>query len=526
MRRPITVLAALGTGLLLAAAIPPWGWWPLALAGIAALDLLIADRPRSVRLRRGTLVGLALYLPTLWWMQDLTAPGYVIASGAYAALFGVAVSVVPATAPGRWFALPGAIALTELLRWSGPFGGVPLANLAIGQIDGPLGPVVRIGGALLLVEITVIAGLVLATAVRSRWLASGVALGVVAAFAVLAAVAPRGHDVGELDVALVQGGGEQGTRMRDTDQREVFERHLRPSRDIEGPIDLVVWPENVVNIEGPVETNREGGELQALARQLGAPLIVGVVEGVDAENFANASVVYNAEGAMVDRYDKVHRVPFGEYVPLRWLVEPFTGDSLTDREALPGAGPAYVDTDVGRLAVAISWEIFFGDRVREGVGSGGEAVLNPTNGASYTGTHVQTQQIAASKMRAIENGRWVLQVAPTGFSAVIGPDGTVHERSDISDAALLRHTVGLRSGLTIYTNVGLLPAWIVALASLGTGWGLVVYRRRRRNGAGEREGTTPDGEAIGVGPERTAPGAAVGAGPPRPANTQRLGPTE
>lgn len=523
MTRLVTVLAALGTGLLLAAAIPPWGWWPLALLGIAALDLLIADQPASVRLRRGLLVGLALYLPTLWWMQDLTAPGYVIASAAYAALLGVAVSVIPAAAPGRWFALAGAIALTELLRWSGPFGGVPLANLAIGQIDGPLGPVVRIGGALLLVEITVIAGLVLATALRRRWLASGVALGVVTAFVLFAAVAPRGHDIGELDVALIQGGGEQGTRMRDTDQREVFERHLRPSRDIEGPIDLVVWPENVVNVEGPVETNREGGELQALARQLEAPLIVGVVEGVDPENFANASVVYNVDGEMVDRYDKVHRVPFGEYVPLRRLVEPFAGDSLTRREALPGDGPAYVDTDVGRLAVAISWEIFFGDRVREGVGRGGEAVLNPTNGASYTGTHVQTQQIAASKMRAIENGRWVLQVAPTGFSAVIGPDGTVHERSGISDPAVLRHTVGLRSGLTIYTNLGLLPAWVVALASLGTGWGLVAYRRRRRDGVPAREGTPRERPSIGVEPKPTAPGAPVGANTPSSASTRPFG---
>ena len=66
--------------------------------------------------------------------------------------------------------------------------------------------------------------------------------------------------------------------------------------------------------------------------------------------------------------------------------------------------------------MAISWEIFFGDRVREGVERGGEVVLNPTNGSSFTGTLVQTQQVASSRMRAIEWGRWVLQVAPTGFT--------------------------------------------------------------------------------------------------------------
>lgn len=481
MSRHTVVLAEVGTGLLFAAAMPPWGWWPLALVGIAALDLLIADQPRAVRFRRGLLVGLAMYLPTMWWMQDLTLPGYAVASLAYAALLGVAVSMVPSAAPGRWFALPGAIVITELLRWSWPFGGVPLSNLAIGQADGPLVPIVRVGGALLLVQLAVMAGLVLATALRRRWLASGVALGLVALFLFVAAVAPRGQDVGELDVALIQGGGEQGTRMRDTDQREVFERHLRPTQDLEGPLDLVVWPENVVNVEGRVETNGEGRELQALAQQLDAHLIVGVVEGIDSDNFANASVVYDGEGEVVDRYDKVHRVPFGEYVPLRWLVEPFAGDSLTRREALPGDGPAHLDTDVGRLSVAISWEIFFGDRVRDGVGNDAQLVLNPTNGASFTGTHVQTQQIAASKMRAMESGRWVLQVAPTGFSAVIGPDGTVYERSGISEPAVLQHTVALRSGSTIYTSLGLLPAWLAALASLGMGWGWVAYERRQQS---------------------------------------------
>jgi apolipoprotein N-acyltransferase len=493
MNRSLTLLAALGTGLLLAASLPPWGWWPLALLGIAGLDRLIADRPRAVRFRRGLLVALALYLPSMWWMQDLTLPGYVVATVAYSALFGVAVTIVPAAAPGRWLALPGAIAVCELLRWSWPFGGVPLSNLAIAQIDGPLGPVVRVGGPLLLVQVTVIAGLILATALQRRWLASGVAVGITALLLVSAAVSPRAENVGELDVALVQGGGEQGTRVRDVDQREVFERHLHPSRNVDTPVDLVVWPENVVNVQGTVETNREGAELEALARELDAPVIVGVVEGIDSDNFANASVVYSPDGEIADRYDKVHRVPFGEYVPLRWLVEPFAGDSLTRREALIGDGPAYVDTEVGRLSIAISWEVFFSDRIREGVGNDAQLVLNPTNAASYTGTFVQTQQIAMSQMRAIESDRWVLQVAPTGLSAVIGPDGTVHQRSSVSDPALLQHTVGLRSGSTFYTTWGLLPALVVALLSLAMGWGTVMLPSRRQRTA-MVDGDTPTDE--------------------------------
>ena len=73
--------------------------------------------------------------------------------------------------------------------------------------------------------------------------------------------------------------------------------------------------------------------------------------------------------------------------------------------------------DGARLAVVISWEVFFGGRARDGVKHGGQVLLNPTNGASYTGTIVQTQQVASSRLRAIETGRWVVQAAPTGLLA-------------------------------------------------------------------------------------------------------------
>ena len=99
------------------------------------------------------------------------------------------------------------------------------------------------------------------------------------------------------------------------------------------------------------------------------------------------------------------------------LLERFGGGNLTSRDAVIGEHPRGCSTPrPGGLGVAISWEIFFGDRVREGVEDGAEVVLNPTNGSSFTGTLVQTQQVAASRMRAIESDRWLLQVAPTGFS--------------------------------------------------------------------------------------------------------------
>ncbi|HEX6569217.1 MAG TPA: apolipoprotein N-acyltransferase [Acidimicrobiales bacterium] len=499
MRRAVTALSCLGTGLLIAAALPPWGWWPLAFAGLACLDRLIAERPRSARFRRGTLVGLGLYVPSLAWMTDMTVPGYAIAAVAYAALLGLAVAVVPATAPGRWLALPGAIALTELLRWSWPFGGVPLSSLAVGQVGGPLAGVLRVGGSLLLVEVTVVVGIVLAAALARRWLAAGVAALVVVLAVGGAALAPGGHEVDELRVALVQGGGQQGTRAWNTDEREVFERHLEASRQIEPPVDLVVWPEDVVDVD-ELATSTEADDLADLARSLDATVIAGVVEDAGPEHFLNASVAWSPDGEIVDRYDKVHRVPFGEYVPLRPLIEPFGGTSLTSRDAVIGDRPAQLDTPAGRLSVAISWEIFFGDRVREGVGDDAEVVLNPTNGSSFTGTLVQTQQIASSRMRAIESDRWLLQVAPTGFSAVIGPDGTVHQRSDVSEQVVLHDTVERRAGTTLYTRFGFGPAVVLALACLALGR---LAARRTAGSDVDDEGDRPvvDERDAHLGPE-------------------------
>ena len=164
-------------------------------------------------------------------------------------------------------------------------------------------------------------------------------------------------------------------------------------------------------------------------------------------------------------------MPFGEYVPLRSLLEPFGGESLTSRDAVVGDQPALLETPAGNLSVAISWEIFFGDRVREGVERDAEIVLNPTNGSSFSGTLVQTQQVASSRMRAIESDRWLLQVAPTGFSAVIGPDGQVHQRSAVSEQVVLHETVGRRTGTTLYTRWGLGLRWRWPLAGLAAaGW--------------------------------------------------------
>jgi hypothetical protein len=89
--------------------------------------------------------------------------------------------------------------------------------------------------------------------------------------------------------------------------------------------------------------------------------------------------------------------------------------------------------------------------------------INPTNGSSYTWTVLQSQQVASSRLRAIETGRWVVQVSPTGFSAFVDPEGHVHQRTGVSEQKVISSHVAIRSGKTIYVALGDKP-WVVLIA--------------------------------------------------------------
>ena len=158
------------------------------------------------------------------------------------------------------------------------------------------------------------------------------------------------------------------------------------------------------------------------------------------------------------------------------------------RDALPGTAPAVLDLPSGeRLAVMISWEVFFGGRARDGVSHGGTVLLNPTNGSSYTGTVLQTQQVASSRLRALEQGRWEVQVAPTGFSAFVTDEADVLDRTGISEQAVRVREVPLREGRTIYSRLGEIPFVLAALAVVVLGL-LLARRDDRRAAAAGRPG--------------------------------------
>jgi apolipoprotein N-acyltransferase len=118
--------------------------------------------------------------------------------------------------------------------------------------------------------------------------------------------------------------------------------------------------------------------------------------------------------------------------------------------------------------------------------------MNPTNGSSYWLTQIQSQQVASSRLRALETGRWVTQVAPTGFSAIVTPDGEVVERSAVSEQRVIQSTVELREGQTWATQVGHWPMLLLAVAAYPLAWW--VERRSGSRSPGDRSGGPPPDE--------------------------------
>lgn len=513
-----TFLLPIFGGLLVAAGMPGWRSGYASILGMAMLISALQNSSVKKRGLQGFLFGVFWLAPSTFWMIDLTPPGYVIQVLLFSAMYGLAMMCLP-RGEKFYFAVPLVFVAVAAIRWNWPFGGVPLATIAHTQADTAVGQTARLFGSLGLVGFSAFIAIVLylLMKLRDEWvrerneafranklsstarpeaqsrtkphseaemptstglhseaqpqptthsksskkltaLLAAIAFGVV----VIAHIAPDGNLNKTLTLDVVQGGGPQNTRAIYTSARDVFDRHMTASEQIRDDVDLVLWPEDVAHSAGDFTKSQEFVELQGLAAEKQAPIIAGIIEGFSSEGFfLNASIVITEDGQVMSRYDKLRRVPFGEYVPARALIKRFAPAYLPSRDAKAGTGPGVIDTPVGRLAIAISWEIFHDDRPRSGVEEGGELIINPTNGSSYWLTILQEQQVASSALRAIENGRWVAQAAPTGFSAVIDQRGRVLERTEISEAAVLHHTVEMRTGSTWANQHGFLLLMLV-----------------------------------------------------------------
>lgn len=533
-RRGMVALPALASGVGLALSLPPWGFWILAFPSAGLLWWRLGGRGPWTRLWSGWLAGLGLYIPGLLWARAFTVEGAIVLMVVESAFVAAACLVVPSgPVVARALAFPAAMTLAEAARTSWPFGGLPIGGVFLGQADGPLLGVARLGGPLGLNLLVYVGGVGLAALVEAlvRALRDGqrvrafarvdsgpsgaregradgrltagdqlagavaglgrlVLVGLVAAAGVAGAAVVADHSpdgggsVGSLTTAAVQGGGARGFRKSQIDPAVVLAAQLTATQFLQredrgtSP-ELVLWPEDVVSLDTLLADSPEQGVLSALARSLRSTLVVGVTETVSARSFLNEVVAFGPDGALVARYEKVHRVPFGEYVPYRSFFARFADLSAVPRDAIPGTGTGLLSTPAGPLGAMISYEVFYADRGRAAVRSGAQLLLVPTNTSSYGTAQVPTQEIAASEIQAVQQGRDLLQAAPTGFSAAITNRGTLESRSVLGARSIITATLQRRSGWTVYVRFGDTPADGLAAVALLMGWWLAARRRPR-----------------------------------------------
>jgi apolipoprotein N-acyltransferase len=460
-------MAAAG-GLLTSLSVPPFGWWPLAFAGIGLLVLVADGGGVRRRFALGSLFGLLLYAISLWWMTSFSLPGGLFVAALEAAFTGIGLALAGRRSP--YVCVPVGLVAADALRSLWPFGGLPLGGIDLGQADGPLARSVAFGGRLLLVGLTAAAGAALALLVRGRTRPAAGVAALIAIIGALTTVLPDGtHASGTRRIAVVQGGGPRGQRASDQGTVRAYRSHLAATATITQPVDLILWPEDIVDV--PVlSSSAQLVDLQTIARDHHATLVAGVIEDDGPKNFLNQAVVILPDGTVGERFEKVRRVPYGEFFPLRSIIEGWGLATLPTRDAVPGTKPGIIRTPAGPFAIAISYEGFFDDRTRVGVRKGGQAIVIPTNASSYRTMQVPTQQVAAARLRALESGRWVAQAAPTGLSAVLDERGRQRARSVVERRQVLIEDVGLRTGLTPYGHTNDAPMIALLLLGIVLGW--------------------------------------------------------
>ena len=484
VRRGRVAGPSVAAGVLLALSLPPWGWWPLGLAGAGVLYWRLGGLGLRTRVWSGWLAGLGCYAIGLFWARAFNWYGAVVLILVEALFFAAAAALTPPVR-GRALSFVAACTLAEALRMTWPFGGLPLGGVYLGQAGGPLVQLARLGGPLLITAgvwaggvagATIVAWLLARrsrTAVPSLIGAAVIAMGLAASTAVGAVASDGGPPVGTVRVALVQGGGQRGLSKEQVPPAMVYDAQLSAMYAVASARprpELVVWPEDVVALDRPLAGSSEAATLSRLARSLRTTLLVGLTEPASATTFRNEVVAWGPRGNIVGVFEKVHRVPFGEYVPFRSFFAHFADLSGVPTDAVPGDGTGLMRTPAGPLGLMVSFEIFYPGRSLESVRAGAELLTVPTNTSSYGTSQVPTQETAAAVVQTIETGRDLVQAAPTGFSAVVSQRGVVVERSDLGRRQELFATVALRRGMTPYDHWGDLPVLILAALELVLGW--------------------------------------------------------
>jgi apolipoprotein N-acyltransferase len=463
-------LAAVG-GLATSLAFPPMGWWPVAfVAPIPFLwSLRWAGPARGALL--GAAFGVACYGATLYWILRFGTLAWVALVGlatASAALFGLLAPAVRRPGHPVRDAI-GLAALWTVIDWARaawPLGGFSWGALGVAQVDNRvtvrLASVAGVWG----VTFVVVAAAGLLTEAIAAGGGAGRRLGR-ALLAVAMTVAPvliafpvaAGAPV---DVASVQVDVREAraasAAAQDIEVAALNARlHLTLADD---PPDLAVWGEGALD-PGATGDAATMDAVRAVIARVGSPTLVGAVLD-DRDGRQRTSVLlFDGDGSLVGRYDKVHLVPFGEYVPWRSRVS-FIGalDQIPVDRAPGERVHALSVAGVPRFGTPICFENSFPAIPRAFVNDGAAFLVVNVNNASYGTTAASDQHLQMSRIRAVEDGRWVVNAAVSGISAFIDPSGRVTASAGLFEPTVLRATIRASDARTPYVRWGDWAVWL------------------------------------------------------------------
>jgi apolipoprotein N-acyltransferase len=217
---------------------------------------------------------------------------------------------------------------------------------------------------------------------------------------------------------------------------------------------------------------------QRIARETAAYFLLGYI-GRIGESPSNSAALLDPSGSIISRYDKMHLVPFGEYVPLKDLL--FFAEKLVAQvgDFTPGTQYTISSLDGHRVSTAICYESIFPGLVREFVKGGSELIVVITNDGWFGESSAPFQHLRMGVVRAVENRRYIVRAANTGISTIIDPYGRMESRTDLGVRTTLEGTARFRTDRTFYTEYGDVFAYLnVATMLAAAVWIRVAPRRR------------------------------------------------
>jgi apolipoprotein N-acyltransferase len=501
----IVVLAGVGG----AYAFPRTNWWPLIFLSVAGLSVAVHGRRPRTASWLGYLYGVAFFVPLLHWTGVFVGPVPWLILALFEAVFTAALGLVlmiVARLPLRPFWIGCAWVLQEAWRDRVPFGGFPWGRVAFSQADSPLRWVAPLGGMPLVTFAVAVTGGALASVVVAvfarraageRLLSGRLVAGTVAAvagaplvgLALGALLAPPADGHGpQSTIAVIQGsvpdlGLDFETRAREVLDNHVHQTLLLAARIRAGEVtrpSLVLWPENASDVD-PFSDPSAYQEINDAVRAVGVPVLVGAILDGPGNHRRNAGILWSPTSGPGAQYIKRHPVPFGEYIPLRSIAGLVSSDvNRVQQDMVAGHGDGLLTGGPFPLGDVICFEVAYDDLVRSSIAAGAQLLVVQTNNATFGHTSETYQQLAMTRLRAVETARTTVQVATTGLSAVIGPDGAIRAESGaLYTADVLVTTVPLRTSTTLAVRLGVGPELVLAgLAVIGMG--LAVRPRRRR----------------------------------------------